>query len=292
MARLQKQYDDGVITDTEWFNDQMDYLNGVYVQNAEMSANLVNEVMSQQNLDAAEAYLSRLIDAQNHGYELSAQEKENVRQILNAWDYVPEDMKEAGVESYQGLISGMTSLDDRIAGVAEGSADEIIDTLRDVLDINSPSKVTRGFGENVGQGLIDGMEAKRGSIWDKAVAMANSALKAIKNALGIHSPSRFGRGFGANLGESVGLGLLDMIGYVKSSAQKLGDTAVDALQSDDVSLGYEISSSGAIRAKENSVGAGGTTNNNTFNLYSGQPLSALEAANEFESMVTRLAEGV
>lgn len=291
-AELESQFNAGLITDKEKYNNDMAYLNSQ--EELEMSLRNGNmfHLMQDYNLDAAEAYLSRLIDAKNHGYELSEQEKINVANILNAWDNMPDDMKEAGTEGYQGLISGMTSLDERIAGVAEGSADEIIDTLKSVLDIHSPSKVTHGFGQNVGQGLIDGMESKRGSIWDKAVAMANSALNAIKKALGIHSPSKYGRGFGANLGESVGLGLLDMVSYVKDSAQKLGDTAVDALQSDDIPIGYEVSSSGVVKARASAVGIGGTTNNNTFNLYSGQPLSALEAANEFESMVTRLAEGV
>lgn len=81
------------------------------------------------------------------------------------------NLRQTGRDIIQGLINGIGSMAsavwDKVSSIASG----VGDTIKNVLKINSPSKLTTEYGEFTGEGLAIGIERMK-----KAVAKASSTL--------------------------------------------------------------------------------------------------------------------
>lgn len=80
-----------------------------------------------------------------------------------------------GSEVGNGLQQG---IDDSVAGAqssANGMGEAVIKSMKTVLGINSPSRVTKEMGVNLDQGLIQGIESKRSAV-QKAVSELGKML--------------------------------------------------------------------------------------------------------------------
>lgn len=67
-------------------------------------------------------------------------------------------LQQIGVDAGQGLLDGLASMEGPLIDKAKEIADAIRETIQSALDINSPSRVMRGFGVNIGEGLVLGMD--------------------------------------------------------------------------------------------------------------------------------------
>ncbi|MEH3076191.1 MAG: phage tail tape measure protein [Quadrisphaera sp.] len=73
--------------------------------------------------------------------------------------YTSRELYQAGVESAQGLLLGLTAKENELYAKAQQIADTIAETIRKALAIRSPSRVMAQIGRYVGEGLIVGMES-------------------------------------------------------------------------------------------------------------------------------------
>lgn len=91
------------------------------------------------------------------------------------------DLREIGINAVQGLIDGIgsmaTALWDKVKSVASG----IGNSIKETLDIRSPSRVTMKLGEYTGEGLALGLENSIADIKRKAAAMSAAAMPALKD---------------------------------------------------------------------------------------------------------------
>ncbi|MBH0174710.1 hypothetical protein IHV09_14170 [Fictibacillus sp. 23RED33] len=86
------------------------------------------------------------------------------------------NLKQIGKDVIQGLINGITDKGKDLVKKAKDIADSIKKTLKNVLDIHSPSRVTREIGKNVGEGLVLGLGDKAGAITKASVELAKAAI--------------------------------------------------------------------------------------------------------------------
>lgn len=63
-----------------------------------------------------------------------------------------------GQDLLGGLISGIRSMIPNVLGLASSLANEVVSTIKGALDIQSPSRVMRGIGQDTGKGFILGLE--------------------------------------------------------------------------------------------------------------------------------------
>ncbi|MFE7803325.1 hypothetical protein ACFU51_01360 [Streptomyces sp. NPDC057430] len=63
----------------------------------------------------------------------------------------------AGADILRGLIGGILSQVDRLLGIARSIADRVTSTIKEALDIASPSRVMIGIGEDTAEGLAVGL---------------------------------------------------------------------------------------------------------------------------------------
>lgn len=79
-------------------------------------------------------------------------------------------LRQAGIDAVQGLINGITSMVGKLANLVGDLAGKVSGGFKAALKIFSPSRVFRGFGENIVQGLVVGIGQQTGS-----------AVKAVRN---------------------------------------------------------------------------------------------------------------
>ena len=88
-----------------------------------------------------------------------------------------EKMVSFGAHLIEGLIAGLKKAGGAVWNAIKGVGETVKGAFKSVLQINSPSKVFQGFGENIGQGLILGVNATKGAANRAMSELANPRLK-------------------------------------------------------------------------------------------------------------------
>ena len=101
-----------------------------------------------------------------------------------------EGFEQAGKDSGQGYINGLSSMQPLVNITAGGLGTGAVNSLNDAQESHSPSAITTESGENFGQGFINGMSNKRSAIWDMAYSLARRAINALKQGQKEGSPSK------------------------------------------------------------------------------------------------------
>lgn len=92
-----------------------------------------------------------------------------------------QEMPSIGSNAISGLISGLNAKKGDLIAAAQAIADSVKSTLTSALEIHSPSRVTRGYGKNIGEGLVLGMQDLTQKVELTARNLAESASARIQN---------------------------------------------------------------------------------------------------------------
>jgi phage-related protein len=115
--------------------------------------------------------------------KISIDEKMNEAKdkVVEIWDRVKEfftniDLKETGKDILQGLIDGFTSKIKDITDKVKEVADSIKETFRNVLDINSPSRVMKDEAKWVPFGVAEGITSNIGAVINASNKIAQAII--------------------------------------------------------------------------------------------------------------------
>ena len=97
-------------------------------------------------------------EAKNAGVELSGETQLQLDTILTLFESLPPEMQEQGRQLLAGLMQGMTDENGNAIDTTNMTCQELVDTAREVFDVNSPSRVFAEIGTNIGLGLSQGIE--------------------------------------------------------------------------------------------------------------------------------------
>lgn len=101
---------------------------------------------------------------------------ENVRGFLNivsqSFSALPGQLYTVGVQIMNGLGSGLLAGVSRVIGIARDIASSVTSTIREALDIRSPSKVMAQLGKFTVEGFVKGMDAQLANVRDSAKKLA------------------------------------------------------------------------------------------------------------------------
>lgn len=132
--------------------------------------------------------------------------------VIGAVSGMAGQMVSAGINMMAGFVNGIASMAGRIVQSAVNAVGGAINAVRNLLNLGSPSKLFRQFGEWTGEGLAIGMDNMQSLIARTAEDMASAATNAFS------STEMFKQGRGAV--ESLAAGM-------ESNAQKLSDIVAD-----------------------------------------------------------------
>ncbi|MEK4085145.1 phage tail tape measure protein [Psychrobacillus sp. FSL K6-1415] len=118
--------------------------------------------------------------------------------LKNIWSDIGKYLKginlaETGKDIIRGLINGIKSMGGAVIDAVKGVAGNISKTIKSMLDINSPSRITEKLGIFTGQGLANGIASMKG-----AVARASQSLADVATpSLAYNTPTVSGASGGA-----------------------------------------------------------------------------------------------
>jgi hypothetical protein len=184
------------------------------------------------NLDTANAFLKMQAEVKSGGGEITGSAKELAKNMLGAFDNLPDSLDAIGKDTLLGMVGGLSEQIPGLENISKMSANEIVDTIKFYLGIASPSKVLDGVGSDAVLGLMDGMEKQLKTLTNQARSVgknltdgigsgitsgipsllsiaksaANRVMSTIKKNLGIASRSKLGIEVGANVSEAIGYG--------------------------------------------------------------------------------------
>ncbi len=178
--------------------------------NTDTSKKKYKAALAEIDLDNANAFLQMYLTTVKTGGEITDETATIAADMIAAFDGLPKSMREAGKDALLGMIKG---LDDEIPALEDASemtAQEIVDTLKAELQIQSPSRVTRAIGANVSEGLQGGMNDKRSLVSQAATGIATTVLNGLKSKNG-EMP-----GIGKNMVEGVESGMQSKKSWIGS----------------------------------------------------------------------------
>jgi hypothetical protein len=93
-----------------------------------------------------------------------------------------------GKNILEGLVSGLEAGWDWVFEKVSWVADKIKSVFKKALDINSPSRVFKGYGINTMEGYGDGVENQKSSVMSKMTGMANIIKNSFDNVNPVINP--------------------------------------------------------------------------------------------------------
>ncbi|WP_252236732.1 phage tail tape measure protein [Clostridium sp. CH2] len=93
------------------------------------------------------------------------------------WNGFKDFMGSIGDWIVDGLLGGLKRGMGKIKEGASNMANGVKDTFKKLLGINSPSRVFKGYGVNIGEGLIEGMDSHESAINGKFEGVSNKIKK-------------------------------------------------------------------------------------------------------------------
>lgn len=186
--------------------------------------------IEQMDLDNAEAFLSMYTTAKQAGVEIPAETEQMAVDILNSFQNLPDKLEEQGKATLEGLISGMEDQFPELKDTSEMTCDGIVDTIKDGLDIHSPSRVTYGIGADTIQGAIDGMASKNSTLNRTAMTITQQLVQAL-------TPNKTATPeIGKNAMTGIGSGLQSHVNTLSNSAKSIATGMIKALTPNNESV--------------------------------------------------------
>lgn len=168
--------------------------------------------------EAAKSLLQFAISTKSSGQQVSDSVKDSANTILKAFDNLPESMQENGKEVLLGLIKGMEGEIPGLENASEMSAEEIVNVLREYLDIHSPSRVMAEIGGYAMEGLAKGITDGREKVKSAAESAGQAAVEALSSSKLQIAARQSGKAIGTALGAGIPAGLKSQIQSIKNAA--------------------------------------------------------------------------
>lgn len=135
-------------------------------------------------LEAGKNLLSNVIDGiANLAGDLKDKAGEVVSDAKDAVLDKLDDWISAGKDLIGGLIQGIKDKAGDLVGAAKGVVDDAIQAAKNLLQINSPSKVFRSMGYSIDEGLIVGIRRMAGKVTSASEYVTKGVIKAAKKPL-------------------------------------------------------------------------------------------------------------
>ena len=114
--------------------------------------------------------------------------KSTVDAVVNFFKTLPQKMLDIGKNIVQGLWNGIKNAKDWLLDKVKSFCKGLGDGFKKALGINSPSKITTGFGEFFGQGLGVGIENMKGFVGKSVERLRDVATAGIGKIAPVISP--------------------------------------------------------------------------------------------------------
>lgn len=214
--------------DTKW----RDFVNGVPHEN-------YLEMLSGMDRQTANSFLNMVASVKAGGGEIDASTKEIAANILGAFEGLHGSMQDTGKDALTGMIVGMEDVIPGLEDTSEMSANDIVDSIKNYLGIQSPSTVLAEVGRYAVQGLEQGMKTENSNLVTLSNTMAQTIVKAFTansanmQSVGRNIATQIAQGINGNAqtvfsrAQQVLNGILKTFSNAAAQYSKIGKTIVE-----------------------------------------------------------------
>lgn len=220
--------------------------------------------------------------------------KSVIKAVFSSLKTFRTEFKEAGKDLLSGFVNGIKSKVTDAANAARDIGKKALNSIKDFLGINSPSKELFAVGVYADEGLIKGMDSLGGDVADSAEGVADNALGSFANILSGLKDSINGE----VECEPTITPVIDMSKFNSGLAQiknKLANTGVLNVATNNAKAQEVSRSVNGDSGVQNGTAkaAAGNVFNYTQNNYSPKPLSRIDiyrqTQNQFSTMERMVA---
>lgn len=143
--------------------------------------NQMYEDMDESQEQQLGVWLAMVAQTEMYGGEIDDETKEIVDSILESYDSMPDETKEAMKNAMEPMLTEMKNQEPSLFAQASTIADGILGRLKKAFDIHSPSRETRSIFKNVMKGAELGLNDEKKSLYKEMDSISNDLLNKFKN---------------------------------------------------------------------------------------------------------------
>lgn len=159
--------------------DSRDYKQYALVEESTYNSNMQRlyddayKDMSKWEAEQLGIWIAQIANAELYGAELEEETKKTIDAIMDSYDNMPKETREAMKNAMSPMLEEMRSSEPVLYAKASNIADGILSRLKTSFDIHSPSRETRKIFKNVMVGSELGLEDEEKMLYDKVDEIAN-----------------------------------------------------------------------------------------------------------------------
>lgn len=150
------------------------------------AGNEYSAMLSQMDLDTANAFLSMIATVQESGGELTAEQQQLVADMLGAFEALPPNMEGSGKSALLGIIAGMEEYIPELQDTTNLTANDIVQILKDEWGIDTGTPVFQTFSEAAMSDLQAGFENKEDDLLTTTGNLADNAVSSMDDYNGFY----------------------------------------------------------------------------------------------------------
>lgn len=183
----------------------------------------------------------------------------------------------AAAQLIGGLVKGLWDNRGLVVDAIKKVGRAMIDGLKNLFGIHSPSTVFAGIGKNLLEGLWNGIQNMRDWLIRKIRSLGSAVTDALKAVLGIHSPSTVFRDqIGKNMALGVGVGFETTM---RDVAKRMTDS---------IPMDVDINATGNFTARRAQAAVNGGNKVYNFNVT----INAADSGGDVRALASRIAEEI
>lgn len=183
----------------------------------------------------------------------------------------------AAAQLIGGLVKGLWDNRGLVVDAIKKVGRAMIDGLKNLFGIHSPSTVFAGIGKNLLEGLWNGIQNMRDWLIRKIRSLGSAVTDALKAVLGIHSPSTVFRDqIGKNMALGVGVGFETTM---RDVAKRMTDS---------IPMDVDINATGNFTARRAQAAVSGGNKVYNFNVT----INAADGGGDVRALASRIAEEI
>lgn len=183
----------------------------------------------------------------------------------------------AAAQLIGGLVKGLWDNRGLVVDAIKKVGRAMIEGLKNLFGIHSPSTVFAGIGKNLLEGLWNGIQNMRDWLIRKIRSLGSAVTDALKAVLGIHSPSTVFRDqIGKNMALGVGVGFETTM---RDVAKRMTDS---------IPMDVDINATGNFTARQAQAAASGGNKVYNFNVT----INAADSGGDVRALALRIAEEI
>lgn len=164
------------------YNDKIEQENDRHKETLTKNYDDLTDAFTDDAQKQAGVWMAMLGDVELYGGKINKKDKKFVNEFLEELDRLPTESKEIMKDTVAGMIEGMKEDEPGLFAKVGEMTDGMINKMRRILGIASPSKVMRKMFGYVGQGAVLGLTDSENSVIQSAEKFSKGFIRAFNPA--------------------------------------------------------------------------------------------------------------